>query len=153
MRNSLSPKRDARRKIKRAFWLEWTKRQFKPTDEWAAPLGLCSYRDRYIYSRAGALADQLMLHGLIAQRMVPSADLADEDNPELQADLQAAIAASLADTDTRSPGAGPSGVQKLADTNTRSPGAGPSGVRKSEEAGIPSTPNSSRAHRKKRMGT
>ena len=90
---------------------------------------MSEYQD--IHDRACTLSDQLMLHGLVAERIYRRADdMEDENNPELQADLQAAIAASLADT------------------GARSPGAGPSGTRTSEEAGIASTPNSSRAHRK-----
>merc|ERR1719149_194175 len=59
MRASMSPKRDARRKIRAALWQEWTRPQFdgggtsaEPFGE-PSPLGLMSHRDRYGTSCGG----------------------------------------------------------------------------------------------------
>ena len=94
MRSRMSPKRDARRKIRAALWQEWTRPQFEgggassaPFGE-PSPLGLLSHRDRYILRRAHAL-----MHVSF-----PDEPLAEEERVAFQAEdqmLQAAIEASL----------------------------------------------------------
>ena len=61
LRSRMSPKRDARRKIRAALWQEWTRPQFDGGEASAtpfgerSPLGQMSHRDRYILQRARAV--------------------------------------------------------------------------------------------------
>ena len=94
MRASMSPKRDARRKIRAALWQEWTRPQFdgggtsaEPFGE-PSPLGLMSHRDRYILRRASSVMAQAFPQGVFGPE-----DFGSEEQM-----LQAAIEASLTDT-------------------------------------------------------
>ena len=133
MRSNLSPKRDARRKIRAAFWNEWTRPRFTCKDG-PPSLAPWSHRDRYIWAKALVLTKQLGKIGLIRMRDShgrTTNPLSDGDESDDEG-MQAAIAASL----QYSPAPGSSG-------------AGPSGTTRSlEDAGI-STPVSSRARRKR----
>jgi len=133
MRSNLSPKRDARRKIRAAFWNEWTRPRFS-CKIGPPSLNPWSHRDRYIWEKALVLSNQLGKLGLINNRAgdPQTNPLSDDGASDDDEEMQAAIAASLLD----SPAPG-------------SPGAGPSGTTRSlEDAGI-STPISSRARRKR----
>lgn len=146
MRSRMSPQRDAHRKLHRLgwrawarhcrlqwrlrclLWRSWTHRCQDVPSSSTLPTGLgkISRRDAYIHDRAQRLVPQLIQHGLIAG--TSDADPADED-----AELQEAIRLSLADS------------------NARSPGGRTASTRSLDEAGIPATPGSARA-RKKRSG-
>ena len=134
MRSRRGPRRVVRRKLRDLLWRAWTHRQFElPGNSNSKPscLGRCSYRDMYIFRKAAALCPQLQRLGLIADSSYHSDGwiTTDDEEPE----MQAAVAASLADSNARSPGS--------RNVHTRS----------LHEAGIPATPGSARA-RKKRSG-
>ena len=135
MRSRMSPKRDARRKLRDVLWREWTRRQFDAAESSTAPLGtrsplgLLSHRDRYILRRA----DALMLHVFPDEPVDAdmAAALVDEEY-----DLQEAIAASLMTTPS---------VTQGDDHNTSA------ATRSLTDAGI-STPGSARRAGKRRSG-
>ena len=124
----------------------WTRPRFE-NDDPEGPLGpKLSRRDVYIWRRAVVFCERALPHMIAYDdpRLRREADAVDEDH-----ELQAAIAMSLAEATPRSPGAGPSSdndalAPPSADGHTAS-------TRSLEEAGIPATPGSSRA-RKKRSG-
>ena len=130
MRSTFSPRRDARRKIRAAFWGAWSKREFKLSDERAnGPLGLCSHRDVYIYRKAMAMEKKLVQLGFITP--APLATITEEDVAS-QAEAPAVNTRGIAPDDQTDAG-------RQASTRSLT------------EAGIPSNPNSARA-RKKRGG-
>ena len=153
-RSRMSPQRDAQRKMQRLgrrawlrhcrllwrlrcfLWRSWTHRDRTP-DPPVAGLGLCSRRDAYIYYKASGFVPQLIDCGLLSSSMM------DTVNEEEDAELQEAIRLSLANTDARNPG--------VSDPDARSPSGRTACTRSLTDAGIPATPGSARA-RKKRSG-
>jgi len=135
MRSRMSPKRDARRKLRAVLWREWTRPQFDgdgvslaPFGE-SSPLGLESHRDRFILQRARAVMAQAFPEPRREAPFGPE-DFQSEDQM-----LQAAIEASLMDTPP---------------SETRGGDRTPP-TRRLDEAGI-KTPDSSRKGKKKRGG-
>lgn len=128
-RSRLSPKRDARRKIRAAFWQEWTRPQFAGGQSsrvaGPSPLGLLSHRDKYILRRADVLMDAAFAPGYFGPM----------DFQSEEAMLQAAIVASLKDSTSETQGE---------DDRT-------DGTRSLDVAGI-KTPDSSRKAGKKKRG-
>ena len=135
MRSQMSPKRDARRKLRSVFWRAWTLRHIDGGGSSAAPfgetspLGLQSHRDRFILRRARAVMAQAFPEPSSAAPFGPEDFMSEEQM------LQAAIEASLIST--------PSETRGEADRTSTS--------RSLEEAGI-KTPDSSRRDGKKRSG-
>ena len=152
MRSRLSPKRDAQRKLcglltrartrclhgralllhrlQGLLWRAWTARLFALTTDWGQSLGMCSLRDKYIYERAAALVPQLIRCGLIADHGGGRRRRGRTASTTRRQDIAAADA-------------------EISDA--RSPGGHTASTRKVDEAGIPATPGSARA-RKKRSG-
>ena len=138
MRSRMSPRRDARRRLRSVLWQEWTRPQFGGRDV-DPVLGLTSHRDECI--RARVRRYQAALEERTAKKLREY--LPEEVEDELvefattgfdPVEIQAAISASL-DVDNRA----------------RSPSDRQAGKSSLEEAGIPATPGSARA-RKKRGG-
>lgn len=148
MRSRMSPQRDAQRKLQRLgwhawlrhrgllwrlrclLWRAWTHRWLvasKSTPIPANNLGRFSCRDAYIYNKCCAMTPELIRHGIISSY---DTDPVDEEE---DAELQEAISRSLTDHTARNPGGRTASTRKL------------------HEAGIPATPGSARA-RKKRGG-
>ena len=88
-RSRMRPECDARRKIRAAFWQEWTRPQFAGGS--AKRLGLLSGRDRFILAKADALMAK-------AFPFPGDAPFGPGDFQSEDAMLQAAIAASLLNT-------------------------------------------------------
>jgi len=86
MRSRMSPKCDARSRVRDAFWQEWTRPQFAGGS--AARLGLMSHRDRYILGRADALMD----------RYFPELTNKEHEDQMLQAAIQASLMTMPAET-------------------------------------------------------
>ena len=134
LRSQMSPKRDARRKIRAAFWKEWTRPQFDGGGTSMAPfgeqsaLGLQSLRDRYILRRARALMARAY------PEPCPESPFGPEDFQSEDQMLQAAIEASLMDTPAETRG-----------------GDRTAATRNLDEAGL-KTPGSARRGGKKKCG-
>ena len=94
MRSRMSPKRDARRKIRAVLWQEWTRPQFGGGESSATSFGVASrgrmsHRDVYILRRARVVMDQ----AFGPEEAFGPSDFMSEDQM-----LQAAIEASLIST-------------------------------------------------------
>ena len=138
MRSRLSPRRDARRKLRSVFWQEWTRPQFGGSVV-DPVLGLTSHRDEFIRARVKHFEAALEAHTAAKLREYPPEEVEDElvefaTTGFDPVEIQAAISASLD-----------------ADNHARSPSDRQAGMSSLKEAGIPETPGSARA-RKRRGG-
>ena len=138
MRSRLSPRRDARRKLRSVFWQEWTRPQFGGSVV-DPVLGLTSHRDEFIRARVKHFEAALEAHTAAKLREYLPEEVEDElvefaTTGFDPVEIQAAISASLD-----------------ADNHARSPSDRQAGMSSLKEAGIPETPGSARA-RKRRGG-
>lgn len=120
LRSRMSPKRDARRKIRAALWQEWTRPQFDGGEASAtpfgerSPLGQMSHRDRFILRRARAVMDQAF-----PEEAFGPSDFMSEDQM-----LQAAIEASLISTSAETRDGDRSGATRdLSEAGIQTPGS------------------------------
>ena len=139
MRSRMSPRRDARRRLRSVFQQEWTRPQFGGSAV-DSVLGLTSHRDEFYQAKAKRIEAALEERTAAKLREYLPEDVEDElvefaTTGFDPIEIQAAISASL-DVDNRA----------------RSPSDRQAGKSSLEEAGIPATPGSARA-RKKRGGS
>ena len=132
-RSRMSPRRDARRKLRSVFWREWTRPQFDVHREGSTvnllPLGMFSYRDRFIMRRVDAFMDKAF------GAPGPSNSEPDEmvfNTVAEDRDLQEAIAASLMTSppETRGDTREHTATRSLTDAGITTPGSARRGKRR-----------------------
>ena len=130
MRSRMSPRRDARRKLRGVLWREWTRPQFEMGGGSAAPfgetssLGLLSHRDRYILRCANALMHRAFPDEPIDPMVRDDLHLEDQM-------VQAALLASLEDTPSETQGGGRTdATRSLSEAGIQTPGSARRGKKK-----------------------
>lgn len=123
MRSRPSPKPDVRRKLRSIFWRAWTDRWMEMSIE-DPVLGLMSYRDEYIRTKARALCRRYIPESL-AKKPTRGDDIVMDDMSDFgltgfdPADVQAAISASLANASPSTRQAGKSTVDSARSSKKR----------------------------------
>jgi hypothetical protein len=151
MRSRLSPKRDARRRLRDIFWRAWTHRDGGALQVVDPVLGLTSHRDEYYRAKARTLVRRY-IEPEVARRNLreTGADIVMDDMEDFgltgfdPQDVQAAITASLR-TD---PGVWLEPGPPDDDATARQPGGRQAGKSSLTEAGL-KTPPSARASKKR----
>ena len=140
MRRSLSPRRDARRRLRALLWRAWTQQRLGHLDTGEDPTtharlgGLLSHRDCFILQRTHDFCAAAWPHvqsGLYKVGDMPS--LRAGDGEFRDEDMATAIAMSLADQPAK-PGEPGNSHDHAEDTLGGSPG--PAGTRRVDEAGL-----------------